>query len=85
VTAARLVDATELRVADAGSGIPPEMRDKIFDPFMQVESGEHQVARAGRGLGLTFCKVAVEAHGGRIWVEDGAPGAIFCVSLPHGA
>jgi two-component system sensor histidine kinase/response regulator len=85
VTAARLVGVTELRVADAGSGIPLEMRDKIFDPFVQVESGERPVARGGCGLGLTFCKLAVEAHGGRIWVEDGAPGAVFCVRLPHGA
>jgi two-component system sensor histidine kinase/response regulator len=82
VTAARVAGGTELRVADAGSGVPPEMREKVFDPFVQVESGASTVARSGRGLGLTFCKVAVEAHGGRIWVEDGAPGAIFCVRLP---
>jgi two-component system sensor histidine kinase/response regulator len=85
VTATRLEDETELRVADSGRGIPPEMRDRIFDPFVQVESGERTVARGGRGLGLTFCKLAVEAHAGRIWVEDGAPGAVFCVRLPHGA
>jgi two-component system sensor histidine kinase/response regulator len=49
-----------------------------------VESGEHPVARGGRGLGLAFCRLAIEAHGGRIWVEDGAPGAVFCMRLPHG-
>jgi signal transduction histidine kinase len=81
VTALRLGDETELRVADSGSGIPLEMRDKIFDPFVQVESG--QPIRGGRGLGLTFCKRAVEAHAGRIWVEDGSPGAVFCVRWPH--
>lgn len=76
---------TEIRVADAGRGIPKEMRDKVFDPFMQVDAGtERVVTRSGRGLGLTFCKLAVEAHGGRIWVEDAAPGAIFCVRLPNG-
>jgi two-component system, sensor histidine kinase and response regulator len=83
VTADDLGGGIELRVADAGSGIAPEMRDKVFDPFVQVESGELPVARGGRGLGLTFCKLAVEAHGGRIWVEDGTPGAVFCVRLPH--
>ena len=85
VTASGVVDGTELRVADEGSGIPPEMRDKIFEAFVQVDAGERLATRGGRGLGLTFCKVAVEAHGGRIWVEDGAPGAVFCVRLPHGS
>jgi two-component system sensor histidine kinase/response regulator len=83
ITATSLPGAVELRVADAGAGIAREMRDKVFDPFVQVESGEHSLARGGRGLGLTFCKFAVEAHGGTIWVEDAAPGAIFCVRLPH--
>jgi two-component system sensor histidine kinase/response regulator len=85
VTGSRVALGTELRVADEGSGIPPEMRDKVFDAFVQVETGERPVARGGRGLGLTFCKVSVEAHGGRIWVEDAAPGAVFCVRFPHGS
>jgi two-component system sensor histidine kinase/response regulator len=76
-------DGIELRVADAGSGVAPELRTRIFDAFVQMENGERVVTRAGRGLGLTFCKLAVEAHGGRIWVEDANPGAIFCVRIPH--
>jgi signal transduction histidine kinase len=53
---------------------------------VQVESnGQQAVARGNRGLGLTFCKLAVEAHGGRIWVEDANPGSVFCVRLPNGA
>jgi len=84
VTATPVDDAVELRVADAGSGIQVDMRQKIFDPFVQAAAGEHPVGRGGRGLGLTFCKLAVEAHGGRIWVEDSAPGAVFCVRLPRG-
>ena len=82
VTVIRVTSAIELRIIDEGSGIPPEMRERVFDPFVQVEVGESHVARGGRGLGLAFCKLAVEAHGGRIWVEDAAPGAIFCVRLP---
>jgi signal transduction histidine kinase len=74
----------ELRVRDSGRGIPPELRDKIFDPFVQLSGGDASLGRGGRGLGLTFCRLAVEAHGGRIWVEDAAPGAAFCVRLPHG-
>ncbi len=73
----------EIRVADAGRGVPAELRTRIFGAFVQMENGERVVTRAGRGLGLTFCKLAVEAHGGRIWVEDAAPGAIFCMRLPH--
>jgi len=73
----------ELRVADVGPGVPIEMRAKIFDPFVQIETGEQLVfSRNGRGLGLAFCKLAVEAHQGAIWVEGGNPGASFCLRLP---
>lgn len=71
----------ELRVADAGRGVPPEQRERIFERFMQAEMAPN-ASRGGRGLGLAFCKLAAEAHGGRIWVEDGSPGAVFCVRLP---
>jgi two-component system, sensor histidine kinase and response regulator len=71
----------ELRIADRGPGVPRELRDKIFERFIQLEMDQH-VTRTGRGLGLAFCKLAVEAHGGTIWVEDGMPGALFCVRLP---
>lgn len=69
-------------VRDTGEGIPPEAFERIFDKFSQVEN-----RKAGRkmstGLGLTFCKLAVEAHGGRIWVES-APdhGSIFFFTVP---
>lgn len=75
----------EIRIADSGPGISPAMREKIFERFVQVEAGERVVARMSRGLGLAFCKVAVEAHGGNIWVEEGSPGAVFCVRFPAGA
>ncbi|HFD39811.1 MAG TPA: sensor histidine kinase, partial [Anaerolineae bacterium] len=57
-------------VRDDGEGIPAEHQALIFERFGQVDAGD---ARSGAGLGLTFCKLAVEAHGGRIWVES-APG-----------
>jgi two-component system sensor histidine kinase/response regulator len=87
LSAASRGDATEFRVVDVGSGVPLELRERIFDPFVQLEvsSQDGSSSRSGRGLGLAFCKLAVEAHGGRIWVEDAAPGAAFCVSLPSGA
>lgn len=75
-------DAVEIRVADAGPGISPELREKIFERFVQVEASEQVVSTTGRGLGLAFCKLAVEAHGGTIWIEEGNPGAVFCLRLP---
>lgn len=54
------------------------------DGFVQGDR-DGVLTRSGRGLGLAFCRPAVEAHGGSIWVEDGNPGAVFCVRLPHAA
>jgi signal transduction histidine kinase len=76
-------DAIVLEVRDSGQGVSPELRDKIFEPFVQVETDPRASTRGGRGLGLTFCRLAVEAHGGKIWVEDGNPGARVCVRLPR--
>jgi two-component system, sensor histidine kinase and response regulator len=74
--------AVELRVSDQGTGIAAEQRDKIFERFVQG-TREQMLTRSGRGLGLAFCRLAVEAHGGSIWVEDASPGAVFCVRLPN--
>lgn len=89
---ARCGDATELRVTDSGDGVPADMRESVFDPYVQGQQPQPAssrgpsplASRSGRGLGLSFCKLAVEAHGGTIWVEDAAPGAAFCARLPHG-
>ncbi|HEU4730212.1 MAG TPA: hybrid sensor histidine kinase/response regulator [Kofleriaceae bacterium] len=67
----------EIRVADAGPGVPPQLRERVFDRFVQGEA----VSRAGSGLGLAFCKLAAEAHRGSIWIEDANPGAVFCVRI----
>lgn len=74
----------ELRVADQGRGIAPDQREKIFERFVQG-TREEVLTRSGRGLGLAFCRLAAEAHGGSIRVEDGNPGAVFCVRLPNAA
>lgn len=81
VTALSTDGAVEIRVADGGKGIPPEQREKIFERFAQGNA-EELLTRSGRGLGLTFCRLTVEAHGGKIWVEDNHPGAVFCLRLP---
>lgn len=79
VSARSVLHAFELRVADAGPGIPQDERSKVFERF--VSSAE---IGTNRGLGLSFCKVAVEIHGGTIWIEDAAPGAVFCIRIPDG-
>lgn len=83
LSAQRGSDSVEIRVADQGRGIPEAQREKVFEPFVQG-TGEQALTRSGRGLGLTFCRLAIEAHGGKIWIEDGGPGAVFCVRLPDG-
>lgn len=75
-------NAFVFRVIDTGEGIPPEAFDRVFAKFGQVES-----RKAGRrmstGLGLTFCKMVVEAHGGRIWLESElGKGSCFAFALP---
>ena len=71
-----------LSVTDDGPGIPVEARARVFDKFSQLE-GDARPDHRGMGLGLAFCKLAVEAHGGVIWVDD-APnhGAAFHFTLP---
>lgn len=73
-------------VADAGRGVPAELRERIFDRFVQADSAADRAnaSRAGRGLGLAFCKLVVEAHGGSIRVEDANPGALFVTRWPDG-
>ncbi len=67
-------------VVDQGQGVPEVYRDLIFEKFQRVRSGS---SSSGLGLGLAFCRLAVEAHGGAIWVEDApAGGASFCFTVP---
>ena len=70
-------------VVDQGQGIPKMYHDLIFEKFQRVRTGP---TSSGLGLGLAFCRLAIEAHGGRIWVEDApAGGACFSFTLPTAA
>jgi signal transduction histidine kinase len=75
-----------LSVVDTGPGIPPESRERVFDRFSQLNDDGPRL-RSGFGLGLSFCRIAVEAHQGKIWVEPGEndTGSRFVVSLPQAA
>jgi two-component system, sensor histidine kinase and response regulator len=69
-------------VMDNGPGIPPEYHDLIFRKFGQVEMPRSPRTRSS-GLGLTFCKLVVERHGGRIWVKSTeGKGSSFYIELP---
>jgi len=69
-------------VSDNGPGIPSEYHDLIFRKFGQVEMPRSPRTRSS-GLGLTFCKLVVERHGGRIWVKSAeGKGSSFYIELP---
>ncbi|MBX3261847.1 MAG: response regulator [Labilithrix sp.] len=77
-------DGVVLEVRDGGPGVPPEQRERIFDKYAQVDGAG--VGRTSRGLGLVFCRLAVEVHGGGISVADNQPsGAVFRLELPRRA
>jgi signal transduction histidine kinase len=82
IAAKRDANGIEIAIGNSGPPVPPAERDKIFGRYFQVER-RRASARANRGLGLYFCKLAVEAHGGTIHVEErGDLGAVFVVRLP---
>jgi two-component system, sensor histidine kinase and response regulator len=69
-------------VADNGPGIPPEYQELIFRKFERAKQPEVPRVRSS-GLGLAFCKLAVEVHGGRIWVRSTeGNGSQFHIALP---
>jgi two-component system sensor histidine kinase/response regulator len=68
-------DGVRLEVSDAGRGVADEDTARIFDRGVSL-GGSH-------GLGLAFCRLATEAHGGQIWVERRPPGTTFCVRIPR--
>jgi two-component system, sensor histidine kinase and response regulator len=71
------------RVRDRGPGIPVALRERVFDKYVRIAGTDAERRSAGKGLGLAFCRIAVEAHRGRIWVEDNQPhGSVFVVQLP---
>lgn len=74
-------ETIRIRIADKGPGVPKEWRERIFEKFSQIEA-----RRSGRvmstGLGLNFCKIAIEAHGQKMGVEDNKEGgAVFWFEL----
>jgi two-component system, sensor histidine kinase and response regulator len=76
-------DMVRVAVADTGPGIPREYRERVFEKFGQVEAASRG-QKFSTGLGLTFCRLAVEAHGGRIGVDsEVGHGSTFWFVLPR--
>ena len=73
-------EMVRIDVSDEGMGIPVSEREVVFEAFQQVV--EHSKNK-GAGLGLAICRGLIEAHGGRIWIEDrGGPGTMVAFTLP---
>jgi NtrC-family two-component system sensor histidine kinase KinB len=73
-----------VQMIDTGPGVPEDYKERIFDRFSQVQGQKGR--RRGTGLGLAFCRLAVEAHGGAIWIEDNPQGgSVFQFTLPISA
>jgi two-component system sensor histidine kinase KdpD len=73
-------DAIRVGVADDGPGIPPELREKVFEAFYR---GREEPERPGSGLGLAIAQAIVTAHGGRIWIDaTAAGGSALVFELP---
>ncbi len=71
-------DHVRFQVADNGPGIPEHLRESLFEPYARnLDANE---TTGGTGLGLTICKQFVEAHGGRIWIEE-ADGGGACFTF----
>lgn len=74
----------EVSISDQGIGIPTEDLERIFERYYRVERNK-SISRTGIGLGLTFCKQAIDAHGGKIWAESPVyrgRGSRFIFTLP---
>lgn len=75
-----------ISVSDTGPGIPKRFRQEVFSRFVQVP--EARSKRRGAGLGLAYCQAAIEAHGEKIWIEDGDQGVgtrvIFTLPVVEG-
>jgi signal transduction histidine kinase len=80
ITAFRAGPNLRIQVADLGPGIPEDKKKVIFNRFVRLETGGE--APSGRGLGLAFCRLVMQLHGGSIWVEDHEPqGSRFLVEF----
>jgi signal transduction histidine kinase len=79
VSAARAAEGVQVEVADTGSGIADDDRERVFEAFFQAGASR---TNGSAGLGLAISRAIVEAHGGRIWLEEAPHGTRVRFSLP---
>ncbi|HMA25749.1 MAG TPA: sensor histidine kinase, partial [Gemmatimonadaceae bacterium] len=83
VSVAKGAQGATVRVTDDGAGIPSEDTARIFEPFFRVDRSRSKES-GGYGLGLSICKRVMEAHGGRITLEQAnGRGALFVLTFPQ--
>lgn len=81
LAAVHALQTVQIRVSNSGVAIPADARSRVFDKFGQSTPG---VGRMNLGLGLYFCRLAVEAHSGRIWIEESPQWpTVFVIELPQ--
>jgi two-component system, OmpR family, sensor kinase len=73
-------DNAEVQVTDEGPGVPPEARERIFEPFFRLPAERAEVM--GTGLGLAIGRSIARAHGGELWLDESARGARFVARIP---
>jgi signal transduction histidine kinase len=79
VWAAANAQGVEIRIEDSGPGIPPDVRERVFDPFFSSKS-----THDGMGIGLALCRLIVEQQGGAVWVAEAADlNTCIALRLPH--
>jgi two-component system sensor kinase FixL len=69
-----------VRVINDGPGISPQLERVLFEPWKHIDGSVGEFT----GIGLAFCRLVCEAHGGRIWLDSAADGAVaFAFGIPH--
>ncbi len=77
-------DSAGVYIADTGIGIPPDIKNRVFEPLEQIYKTEHKEVPQRTGLGLAICKAVIQQHGGKIWFESKpGRGSTFYFTLPQ--
>ena len=82
VSAFRAGKLVRFTVADAGPGVPEDQKERIFEKYTSFTKRKPALEETGTGIGLAFCRLAAQALGGRVWVEDRpGGGSLFILEL----
>ena len=76
-------DSACVYISDTGIGIPPDIKDRVFEPLEQIYKARHKEVPQRTGLGLAICKTMIQHHEGKIWFEsEPGRGSTFYFTLP---